>query len=237
MSKRQLKESDKKIVAFNQEWKCKTCTKLLPSTYQIDHIIPFSISFNDNLDNLTALCPNCHSKKTQQENFRINNFKKLCSTKNTSLCWFCLEELNILHDCDKILKKIILNDETNLSNKNSNILDKFIYSNNYKEEVDTTLYIKINNQLLWINKFFTTINENTNINDIVNYINIATRSKKESNFYEKIEIHLNLNPYNEENCEIPDDLVDHINEFLPKLINKRILKNKKDDIDIIFILN
>ena len=76
-SSRKLKESDKKIIASSQFWKCKICENMLTSSYQIDHIIPFSISQDDSYNNLQALCANCHSYKSQKENNRILQFKKI----------------------------------------------------------------------------------------------------------------------------------------------------------------
>ena len=60
---RKLTESFKKIIAHKQQYKCLKCDKLLPPSFQIDHIIPFSISKDDSEQNLQALCPNCHSLK------------------------------------------------------------------------------------------------------------------------------------------------------------------------------
>mgnify|MGYP000014564957 CR=1 FL=1 len=56
-----------KQVAGSQEWKCKKCAITLPSAYQIDHIKPKSQGGSNELDNLQALCPNCHAMKTQKE--------------------------------------------------------------------------------------------------------------------------------------------------------------------------
>lgn len=54
----------KKMVASNQKWVCSHCKKLLDYTYEIDHIIPTSQGGSSNIDNLQALCRNCHGKKT-----------------------------------------------------------------------------------------------------------------------------------------------------------------------------
>lgn len=43
------------------------------SGYQIDHIIEYCISKNNHISNLQALCPNCHSVKT---NIFIKNKNK-----------------------------------------------------------------------------------------------------------------------------------------------------------------
>ena len=54
----------KKIVASNQSWKCRKCNSLLDYTYEIDHINPLYQGGGNNLENLQALCRNCHGKKT-----------------------------------------------------------------------------------------------------------------------------------------------------------------------------
>jgi hypothetical protein len=126
---RKLKEREKKIIASSQEWKCKMCDCILSAAYQIDHIIPFSIDGDDSISNLQALCPNCHSSKTQRESNRIHKFKKLCATINQSLCWFCLKDVSeamIFHDCDYKLKEIV-SIPLPVKKKKMNELDKFIH--------------------------------------------------------------------------------------------------------------
>ena len=110
---RKLKESDKKIIAHSQDWKCSICSSKLPPSYQVDHIIPHCISKDDSHNNLQALCPTCHSKKSQIENNRIIKYKKLCATLKNTLCWYCLESINsnINHSCDKIFKDIIISEK------------------------------------------------------------------------------------------------------------------------------
>jgi len=109
-SKRKLTESIKKIIASEQEWKCGNCRQILPSSYQVDHKIPFSICENDEKENLVALCPNCHSLKTQPELKRISSFKKLRGfCKDQELCWYCLEiksESFTKHKCNQVVKDI-----------------------------------------------------------------------------------------------------------------------------------
>ena len=108
-SKRKLSESIKKIIASEQEWKCADCRHILPSSYQVDHKIPFSICENDDKENLVALCPNCHSLKTQTELKRISSFKKLRGfCKDQELCWYCLEikSGSFTHKCNEVVKDI-----------------------------------------------------------------------------------------------------------------------------------
>ena len=109
MATRKLREATKKIVAYNSDYKCAHCDKKLPPSHQIDHIVPFSISNDDSSDNLQALCANCHSKKTQVENYRILKYKQLKESCNEyNLCWFCLETYSMFdkHNCSKIVKNI-----------------------------------------------------------------------------------------------------------------------------------
>jgi rubrerythrin len=67
MQKRKLGESQKKIIAASQAWKCKICEAILSAAYQIDHIIPLWNGGLDSMENLQAICPSCHATKTQKE--------------------------------------------------------------------------------------------------------------------------------------------------------------------------
>ena len=58
------RQSIKQYVAFQQDWRCKNCHCLLPPRFELDHQIPCWMSTHDRLQNLQALCPTCHSKKT-----------------------------------------------------------------------------------------------------------------------------------------------------------------------------
>jgi hypothetical protein len=71
-TKRNVSESKKKIVASRQNWKCSLCGDQLSYNYQIDHIVRLQYGGSNHLDNLTALCPDCHSKKTIMENLQHN---------------------------------------------------------------------------------------------------------------------------------------------------------------------
>lgn len=55
-------------IAARQEWKCNTCTKILSSVFEIDHMIPWNESYDDSDENLQALCVECHKLKTAEEN-------------------------------------------------------------------------------------------------------------------------------------------------------------------------
>ena len=66
--KRSVSESKKKFVASRQKWLCNDCGTMLTATYEIDHIVRLDRGGTNHIDNLAALCPNCHRQKTMMEN-------------------------------------------------------------------------------------------------------------------------------------------------------------------------
>jgi 5-methylcytosine-specific restriction protein A len=54
----------KKIIASSQKWKCAKCHNIFDASYEIDHINPLYKGGNNSINNLQALCRNCHGKKT-----------------------------------------------------------------------------------------------------------------------------------------------------------------------------
>lgn len=63
-NKRSVSETKKKYVASNQQWKCGHCGNSLDHTFEVDHIIDLQYGGDNSVDNLIALCRNCHGKKT-----------------------------------------------------------------------------------------------------------------------------------------------------------------------------
>jgi 5-methylcytosine-specific restriction endonuclease McrA len=55
-------------IAYEQDWKCGICIEKLPSTFQVDHIVPVFRGGNNSRENGMALCVSCHATKTQNEN-------------------------------------------------------------------------------------------------------------------------------------------------------------------------
>ena len=53
----------KKLIAANQQWKCNKCQNLLDASYEVDHIVPLYKNGTNHVNNLQALCRNCHVKK------------------------------------------------------------------------------------------------------------------------------------------------------------------------------
>ena len=99
-NRRRLCLSEKLVVMCKSQYNCHDCHNLLPPTCEIDHIIPLHdkrwldlgereayVRANE-MNNLCALCPNCHAKKTQRE--RISFYQSLwsdyCSEKKCTKC-------------------------------------------------------------------------------------------------------------------------------------------------------
>lgn len=62
--KRSVSESKKKFVAAQQDWCCNNCKEKLKATFEVDHIIPLFKGGNNHIDNLRALCLECHRLHT-----------------------------------------------------------------------------------------------------------------------------------------------------------------------------
>ena len=67
-TKRSVSETKKKYVAANQDWKCGNCQAQLDHTFEIDHKVRLEYGGGNDVQNLIALCRNCHGKKTASEN-------------------------------------------------------------------------------------------------------------------------------------------------------------------------
>jgi len=67
-TKRSVSETKKKYIASNQDWKCGNCREQLNHTFEIDHRVRLEYGGGNDVNNLIALCRNCHGKKTASEN-------------------------------------------------------------------------------------------------------------------------------------------------------------------------
>ena len=67
-TKRSVSETKKKYVAAQQDWKCGHCKTQLDHTFETDHKIRLEYGGGNDVQNLIALCRNCHGKKTASEN-------------------------------------------------------------------------------------------------------------------------------------------------------------------------
>ena len=61
-TKRSVSETKKKYVASQQDWKCGDCDKSLDHTFEIDHKIRLEYGGGNDVQNLIALCRNCHGR-------------------------------------------------------------------------------------------------------------------------------------------------------------------------------
>lgn len=67
-TKRSVSETKKKYVASMQDWKCGDCRQKLNAWFEVDHKTRLEYGGSNEVDNLVALCRNCHGKKTAFEN-------------------------------------------------------------------------------------------------------------------------------------------------------------------------
>tara|TARA_B110000879_G_C11182201_1_gene519049 strand:- start:6569 stop:7177 length:609 start_codon:yes stop_codon:yes gene_type:complete len=67
-TKRSVSETKKKFVASRQDWKCGDCHSQLTAWFEVDHKIRLEYGGSNHVDNLVALCRECHGKKTTMEN-------------------------------------------------------------------------------------------------------------------------------------------------------------------------
>lgn len=80
--KRQLKgikrvtQSMRQMVANNQERKCGHCNNDLQTYFQVDHIIGKQFGGDNSLENLMALCGECHNQKSALENIKREQIKQ-----------------------------------------------------------------------------------------------------------------------------------------------------------------
>ena len=67
-TKRSVSETKKKFVASSQNWKCGGCQRQLNAWFEVDHTVRLEHGGSNHVDNLVALCRECHGKKTTMEN-------------------------------------------------------------------------------------------------------------------------------------------------------------------------
>jgi len=67
-TKRSVSETKKKYVAAQQNWHCGNCKRQLPAWFEVDHKVRLEYGGSNHIDNLVALCRDCHGEKTAIEN-------------------------------------------------------------------------------------------------------------------------------------------------------------------------
>lgn len=68
--RRALTPYQRASVAAAQEWRCSACDVLFKALWHVDHVLPLADGGADTLDNMQALCADCHMDKTADENMR-----------------------------------------------------------------------------------------------------------------------------------------------------------------------
>jgi hypothetical protein len=67
-TKRSVSETKKKFVASRQHWRCGKCQSELTAWFEVDHVKRLEYGGSNHIDNLVALCRDCHGEKTTMEN-------------------------------------------------------------------------------------------------------------------------------------------------------------------------
>jgi 5-methylcytosine-specific restriction endonuclease McrA len=69
-------------IAYKCKYKCNMCDIMLPSTFEVDHIVELQDGGKDEYSNLQALCCNCHAEKTRANVLRRDKaFKEVYEKK------------------------------------------------------------------------------------------------------------------------------------------------------------
>ena len=67
-TKRAVSETKKKYVASSQNWNCGHCNNQLNAWFEVDHVLSLEDGGSNHIDNLVALCRECHGRKTTMSN-------------------------------------------------------------------------------------------------------------------------------------------------------------------------
>jgi len=78
----------KRTILKGQNHKCKICSIHL-DVYDIDHIVPYRVQPRHTINNLQALCPTCHARKTRKEAKELRLFIECEKTQSERFCWAC----------------------------------------------------------------------------------------------------------------------------------------------------
>mgnify|MGYP003705941565 CR=1 FL=1 len=87
--RRRINKQVRQTIATNQDHKCNDCKTTLTAYFQIDHLIGLQYGGTDEIDNLQALCGDCHTKKSIIEN-RVRNkirhaIRKIITEEETAM--------------------------------------------------------------------------------------------------------------------------------------------------------
>lgn len=83
-TKRRISKQYKLDIMYSQKYQCNICKDLLHPSCEIDHIKPLCNGGKDILENLQALCGNCHNIKSYKERNTIKKDKDKNINKSSS---------------------------------------------------------------------------------------------------------------------------------------------------------
>lgn len=66
--KRSVSNAKKRFIGARQGWRCGQCQEQLSASYEVDHKIRLDQGGSNHIDNLVAMCRECHGMKTTMEN-------------------------------------------------------------------------------------------------------------------------------------------------------------------------
>lgn len=93
-----------KIMGARQQWKCIECRNLLSDNFEVDHRVPLFDDGPDCLENMDAICQECHALKTQEENLTRETAELLTKTR-TLLTKYLARHENMLDTIQKRLAR------------------------------------------------------------------------------------------------------------------------------------
>jgi hypothetical protein len=96
-----------------QKMKCNICNDVLKfkngvALFDLDHVVPYCISFDDNITNLQCICLDCHRYKTTTEKNKIKRLRELqhkFSLRNNKKI---VQKYTVCYHCEKVISKYFI---------------------------------------------------------------------------------------------------------------------------------
>jgi len=91
LQRSKLNKRDFLKLSYRQDHRCAGCRELLHWDSQVDHVVPWSLSANDDVSNLQVLCPTCHANKSGDEAAKIRRVRRHIERGEGGICvcWAC----------------------------------------------------------------------------------------------------------------------------------------------------
>jgi hypothetical protein len=73
LKRKRLAKASKTLILNSQQYRCAMCkTDISKLPNHFDHRIPLAMGGSDEIENIQALCPNCHATKSQRDSLAIS---------------------------------------------------------------------------------------------------------------------------------------------------------------------